>query len=244
MVNFLLESKKCDAKSEAAKGLLSEYKDLIFRSKIIGIGTGTTISRVIEEFKRTGILRDKIVVPSSIDTALKLKNLEANVALPSVISKVDIYIDGADEIDVRGNMIKGGGGALLGEKILASNSDFNIIVVDESKVVNRLGGKPLPIEVVPWALSFVLNKIKNMGFKLSIRISNGGKMGPIVSDWGGIIVDIVMDRRSPDDLIMIQRALRNIPGIVEVGLFLNMADIAVIGLKSCGYRVMRFERIK
>ena len=241
----LLKNRSCDFKREAARGLINEYKDLISSSRIIGIGTGTTVSKVIEELKETKLLEGKIVVPSSLDTAFKLKGLlDVKVVLPSVISEIDVYIDGADEIDIRGNMIKGGGGALLGEKILASSSNLNIIVVDETKVVDKLGNKPLPIEVVPWALSFVLNKIEKMGFEVIIRKPKEGKMGPVVSDWGGVILDVKIGPREPEELMMIERMLKDIPGVVEVGLFLNMADIAVVGLRSCGYRVMKFERTK
>jgi len=241
----LLESGGCDLKREAARGLINKYKDLISNSKIIGIGTGTTVSKAIEELKKAKLLDGKTLVPSSLDTAFKLKRLSnVKVTLPSVVSEIDVYIDGADEIDSRGNMIKGGGGALLGEKILASTSNFNIIIVDETKVVNKLGSKPLPIEVVPWALSSVLNKIKKLGFEISIRKPKEGKMGPVISDLGGIILDIKIGVREPEELVMIERMLKSIPGVVEVGLFLNMADVAIVGLKTCGYRVMNFERIK
>ncbi len=239
----MLVLRECNAKEEAAKGLLKEFSDLIENSKIIGIGTGTTVTRVLMEFQREGLLKNKIVVPSSLDTAIKVKQLGAKVLLPSVISAIDLYIDGADEISLStGDMIKGGGAALLGEKILASASGYNIIVVDESKVSDVLGRKPVPIEVTTWSLSFVIERLRKMGLVAEIRETRGGKMGPVISDWGGIIIDVKMDKIN--DALTLERTLKLIPGVIEVGLFSGLTDAVVIGLSKCGYRVIKFERKK
>jgi ribose 5-phosphate isomerase A len=237
-----LELKQCDPKVEAAKGLLNEFKHIIESAKIVGIGTGTTISKVLELFATKNVLKNKIVVPSSLDTALKLKNLKVNIALPSTISSIDVYIDGADEVDANGNLIKGGGAALLGEKILASISSYNIIVVDESKVVKNLGKRPIPIEVVPWALSYVMSKLSSMGFKVRVRNCLRGKMGPVISDWGGVIVDVELNNNNILDPLPLERTLKSIPGIVEVGIFIGLTDAVIVGLSKCGYRVLKFER--
>jgi len=234
----------CDSKREAAKGLVQEFRELIMGSRVIGIGTGTTVSKVIEELKKTDILKGKLAVPSSLDTALKLRGLGVKILLPTSVAEVDVYIDGADEVDKDGNMIKGGGAALLGEKIIASMSKYNIIVVDESKLSERLGRRPIPIEVVPWALAFVLTKLERLGFKARVRTPEGGKMGPVVSDWGGIIIDVTPPQEALTSPKALEQMLKQIPGVVEVGIFSNMADAVVVGMRECGYRVIRFERGK
>lgn len=231
---------RCDAKMEAAKGVLERLWDIISDARVLGIGTGSTVSKFIELAYERGAFAGKIVVPSSIDTALILRRMGVDVSMPHVVDRIEVYIDGADEVDNHGNLVKGGGGALLGEKILARASEVNVIVVDESKLVERLGTtRPVPIEIVPWALAATIRAIETLGYRVELR-SSAGKRGPIVSDWGGVIADVytgpIEDPRELD------ATLKSIPGVVDTGLFVGLTDYVSVGLHSCGYRVIRYER--
>ncbi|GBF08788.1 ribose-5-phosphate isomerase A, partial [Aeropyrum pernix] len=136
----------------------------------------------------------------------------------------------------RGYMVKGGGGALLGEKILASRSKLNIFIVGEDKLVGRLGEKtPVPVEVEPGFVSMALASLEELGLNPRVRTSPG-KRGPVVSDWGGVIVDLLTGPL--EDPRGLESMLRNVPGVRETGLFLGLADYIVVGLSSCGYRVL------
>jgi len=230
---------ECNAKLEACRGAVEELRDYIETARVIGVGTGSTVGHFIRLAADKGLLKGKKVVPSSIDTALRLRSMGVDVIMPHTIGSVDVYVDGADEVDPQGNLLKGGGGALLGEKILAYSSSLNIIVVDESKIVGRLGSRPVPIEVVPWGLQAVLSAIHSMGYDAEIRSSHG-KMGPVVSDWGGIIVDV--STGPIDDPRGLDAKLNGIPGVVATGVFAGLTDYVSVGFARCGYRVIRYGR--
>ncbi len=179
-------------------------------------------------------------VASSLDTELKLASRGLRVVSPRAVGPIDVYIDGADEVDSSGNLLKGRGGALLGEKNLAYASRINIFIVGEDKLVDRLGSrKPLPVEVVRDYLSITLRAIRSRWGDARAR-SGSGKDGPVVSDWGGVIVDIPTGPL--EDPWEAEAWLKSIPGVVETGLFLGYADYVVVGLESCGWKVARFER--
>ncbi len=193
----------------------------------IGIGTGTTVALVIELAHKHGLLKGKALIPTSIETAQILSDLGYSVVDPSTIEVLDVYIDSADEVDLNGRMIKGGGAAHLMEKLLATHSRLRVFVVDEFKVVEKLGSKHLiPVEVVPKGLKMVLNDMKRLGFNPILRTSSG-KRGPVISDTLGVIIDV----KPPEGITPeeIYRMLKSITGVVEVGLFLDEADIILVG---------------
>ncbi len=205
--------------------------------RVVGFGTGSTVAFFMDLAR--GYSGLWFVVASSIDTAIRASRLGFNVVYPPRIP-LDVYVDGVDEVDSSGNMVKGGGGALLGEKILAFNSRVNIFIASEDKLVDVLGSRrPIPLEVVRDYAPLVLGALESMGFKVSFR-EGSGKRGPVVSDWGGVIVDVYVNGvRDPEAL---EATLRSIPGVVETGLFIGYADYVVVGLRGCGYRVLKFER--
>ncbi|MGC9183475.1 ribose 5-phosphate isomerase A [Caldisphaera sp.] len=228
---------QCDAKREAAKGALELAKKFISNYKIVGLGTGSTTQAFIKE--SVDLLMNKKLISSSSSTSLFLSSLGLE-AIEYNQKDSYIYIDGADEVTRQGEMIKGRGAALLGEKILAYSGSINIFVVSEEKLVNKLGEKrPVPIEVVPKAYPYISNILKKKNIKYEIRQCQA-KDGPIISDWGGFIIDVYtgpMDEpKYYDDM------LRSIPGVVETGIFLNLADYIVIGRESCGYDVIELKR--
>jgi len=231
----------CDAKREAARGaleLLREHAPV----RVLGVGTGSTVARFIELLGSGGLdmLGVRVLVPSSLDTALKLRGLGVPVALPSVVERVDAYVDGADEAAPDGGLVKGRGAALLGEKIVASASSLNIIVVSPDKLVERLGEKrPVPVEVVRDALLPALARLRERWPGAAPR-SGGGKDGPVVSDWGGVIVDVPTGPLG--DPWEAEAYMLGVPGVVETGLFLGLTDLLVVGSPGCGWEVRRFAR--
>ncbi len=235
---------ECDAKKAAALGAVELISRLGLDSAgRVGIGTGSTVARFVELIVREEVFgRDAIFYPSSRDSLLSLGSRGLDVGHPGAVSSLDLYVDGADEVDPQGRLVKGRGAALLGEKMLAFRSRVNIFIVDESKLVSLLGEKkPVPVEVVPDALPYVVDLLKGQGLNPIVR-SGSGKDGPVVSDWGGIIVDLWTGPISdPEGL---NSSLKAVPGIVETGLFLGMTDFVVVGLGDCNYRVLEFERFR
>lgn len=190
---------------------------------ILGVGTGSTVAYFIEALKE---IKHNIVaaVSSSEESTRKLKAIGIDVVDCNDVDRIDLYVDGADEINHQLQMIKGGGAALTREKIIAAMAKQFICIVDESKVVAQLGKFPLPIEVIPMARSFVARELFKLGARPIYRQN-------VITDNGNVILDIhdfmIKDPNA------IEQQLNNIPGIVTVGLFaLKPATIALIGTKN------------
>ncbi|HHQ44839.1 MAG TPA: ribose-5-phosphate isomerase RpiA [Candidatus Altiarchaeales archaeon] len=191
----------------------------------VGLGTGSTVSYFIEALGKEGL--DVPVVCSSRDSEQKatkagLKIMELNKAISdSNRPMLDVYVDGADEIDPLYNMIKGGGGALTREKIVAAASLEFICIVDGSKIVKQLGKFPLPIEVLEFAEVYVTNELTELGGQVVKR--KGFK-----TDEGNIILDVTgLDFSDP---LQLETELNNIPGVVENGIFsVRNADKVIVG---------------
>lgn len=193
----------------------------------VGLGTGSTVYYTI--IKLGQLMKEGLSikgVPTSIQTE-KLAN-ECGIPLANIneIDYIDVAIDGADEVDPQLNLIKGGGGALLREKIIARAAKKFIVVADPAKIVNHLGAFPLPIEVVPFGVEMTNKQIRLLGAETTIRYSNGT---PYRSDNGNYVIDA----KFPNilDPISLEHKLNLIPGVVENGLFNQMAD-AVITLNA------------
>ena len=194
----------------------------------IGLGTGSTVYfalvRLAERIREESL--SVCGVPTSIDTQKKAQELGIPLSTLEETESLDWTIDGADEIDGRFDMIKGGGGALLREKIIASISRREAIVVGPDKVVDRLGlGFPLPIEVVPFARPTVRRALESLGGQPALRVTDAETYH---TDNGNEILDC----RFPEgiaDAPALEARLAAIPGIVESGLFCGMAHVLVIG---------------
>lgn len=201
--------------------------DLVQNGMIVGLGTGTTatffIERLIERFHE-GL---QIFV---VATSKKSETLARQGGIPFIdidsLSSIDLTVDGADEIDRNKNMIKGGGGALLREKIIASMSKQRIVVVDESKLVDRLGRFPLAVEIVPFAYSATIHRIENMGYSGKLRVDALGEI--FMTDNGNYIYDIHF-KQLIDNPVELHHLLREIVGVIESGLFIHLADKIVVG---------------
>ena len=190
---------------------------------IVGVGTGSTAAHFIDAL---ATIKNDIIgaVSSSEASTKKLMEYGIRVFDCNDVDSLDIYVDGADEINHQMQMIKGGGAALTREKIIAAISKKFICIVDESKVVETLGNFPLPIEVIPMARSYVAREIFKLGAKPIYRDG-------VVTDNGNVILDI-HDFMIPNAIEM-EHKINNIAGVVTVGLFANRgANIALIGTKS------------
>lgn len=227
-----------EAKRRAAEEAVKQVED----DSIVGLGSGSTAAqaiRLLGERLRRGELKGVLGVPTSLQAASEA--VESGIPLTTLEEHpiVDVTIDGADQLDGRLNLIKGGGAALLREKIVASCSRLYIIVVDERKLTRRLGdGCPIPLEVHPTAVKPILMKLREMRAEASLRMGNG-KVGPVVTDNGNLIIDAYFGLlEEPEQL---ERRLKEMPGVLETGLFLNYADLAYIGTKR-GVRRLRVDR--
>ncbi len=202
--------------------------DFVTSGMVLGLGTGSTTRFAIEkigEKVRSGALTDVVGIPSSEASAQLAR--EAGIPLSdfSRHPRIDLTIDGADEVDPRLHLIKGGGGALLREKVLAQNSRQNVIVVDESKLVQQLGQTwPVPVEVIPFAWPVAQRVLTALGASVTLR--QNGDRGPFQTDQQNYILDA---RFGPiEDPYALASQMKQVAGIVEHGLFLNLATRVVV----------------
>lgn len=220
-----IETAKQNAAIEAVKHVNDGF--------VIGLGSGSTAAYAIEEIgsrvKREGL--HVLGVPTSyqafmlaVKNKIPITTLEENTTL-------DLTIDGADQIDEELNLIKGMGGALAREKIVASASKKLIIIADETKKAKILGenNHPVPIEVLPFAASLVMHRIEKNGGRPAIREAIR-KVGPVITDNGNVIIDAIFGPiRKPLEL---ETQIKALPGVVETGLFVGMANIVYVGKTS------------
>ncbi|CAM3309364.1 ribose-5-phosphate isomerase RpiA [Zobellia roscoffensis] len=202
---------------------------------LVGLGSGSTAAFMIAELgKRVagGLIMKG--VPSSDATARLAK--QAGISLLSLdeAGTMDINIDGADEFDPQLQLIKGGGGALLREKILAHNSRFNIIIADSGKEVERLGKFQLPIETIPFATQTIIAELEHLDLQPKLRMKNDEVYK---TDENNYILDV--DIFQKDDLKELNTLLIQIPGVVETGLFLSSTDLVLVGQ---GNKVATFKK--
>jgi len=199
----------------------------------LGLGTGSTAiwaARRLAERLAAGSLRDIRAVVTSLQTELEARALGIPVLTlndASLESSLDLVIDGADEVDPAGNMIKGGGGALLMEKIVAYCTRSLVIVVDHTKLSQRLCEKfAIPVEVVVDAVAPVRRRLEEMGGEVSLRMAVR-KAGPVVTDLGNLLLDVTF--RGVFDPGKMENELKLIPGVLEDGLFTKRPPALVVG---------------
>jgi ribose 5-phosphate isomerase A len=199
---------------------------LVRDGDIVGLGTGSTAyfavvaigERVKSGLKITGI-------PTSDATATLARSLGIPLTTLDEHPEIDITIDGADEVDPKLNLIKGGGGAMLREKIIASSSNKMVVIADSSKIVRALGKFPLPVEIIPFARVVLEKKIAALGAATKLRTKPDG--APFVTDEGHHILDCSFGKIS--DPPALARALNDLPGVVEHGLFIGLTKLALVG---------------
>ena len=213
-----------------AKKLVAESAvEFIQDGMIVGLGTGSTAYWAI---KKLGEKINEGINIKAIATSKESESLARELKIPIVtfsdIDQIDITIDGADEVDSDLNLIKGGGGALLREKIVAMASKILIIVVDESKIVSQLGEFPLPVEVTPFGVEITRNKIEKLGCKTEIRMQD--KKTIYKTDNGNYILDCKFGIiENPEKT---NQYINMIPGVIDNGLFINVATKVLVGYKN------------
>ena len=213
-------------KRKAAEAALAEIKD----GQVIGIGTGSTVAILIEllgeRISREGL--EVLGVPTSYQSAYLASASSIRLTTLDEHPSLDLAIDGADEVDESLNLIKGGGAALTKEKVVDTASKRFVVIADASKRVKELGAKmPVPIEVLPFARRTVEKSIGILGGDPKLRDGGDRKDGPLVTDNGNFIIDAQFG--AIKDARALEFELKRIPGIVEVGLFVNLADAAYFG---------------
>ena len=194
---------------------------------IVGVGTGSTVNKFIDAL--AGI-KDQIrgAVSSSEASTAKLKALGIPVFDASEVEELDVYIDGADEIDGKGYMVKGGGAALTREKIVAAQSRRFVCIADASKRVEALGAFPLPVEIIPMAAARITRQFAAIGGKAVMRMKDGA---PLVTDNGQHILDVTGLRIT--DPLAFESEVNQWPGVVTVGVFAHQkASVCLLGTES------------
>lgn len=199
-------------------------------NSIVGLGTGSTTAYAIQaigERLQSGDLQNIKGVPTSFQAIVLARQFGIPLTTLDEIEKIDIAIDGADEVDPQKNLIKGGGAAHTQEKIVDSLADRFIVVVDSGKLVDHLGSTfLLPVEVIPMAVTPVMKAIEKLGGKPQLRMGVK-KAGPVVTDQGNLVVDVKFDRI--DNPAELEKTLNNLPGVLENGLFVGVADVIMVG---------------
>ncbi len=213
-----------EMKKKAGEEAVKYVKD----GMVLGLGTGSTVKYTIlklGEMVKEGL--DIVGIPTSKSTEKLAEEVGIRLGDLNDYDSIDLTIDGADEVDRNLNLIKGGGGALLREKMIAYASKYEVIVVDESKIKEYLGDFPLPVEIVKFGYKRTMKNLQSIGCKPFLRIRNGA---PYITDNGNYIVDCKFERIMQPEKI--ERRIDEIPGVVEIGLFINLANEVIIGKKD------------
>jgi ribose 5-phosphate isomerase A len=233
-----------DPKQQVGLKAAAEARD----GMIVGLGTGSTATWFIRELGRR-IREEKLsilCVSSSFACSLLARTEGIPLLPPDQADRIDLYVDGADEVSPGRELIKGRGAAMVGEKLLAEACVRFIVIVDEGKLVDRLGAKfPVPVEVMPAAARLVGKGIEALGGKPVLRMATGGKDGPVVSDNGNLILDVTFGtagtagQKAWPDWKSLDDGLNALPGVVGHGLFLRYAAKSTVLIGSpAGVRVM------
>jgi len=203
---------------------------------VVGLGSGTTAAYVVRTLARSK--SRAIFIPSSSATQKLASELDLKLGSLGNHPKLDLMIDGADEVDPDFNMIKGRGGAQTREKILASAARKVVIGADRTKLVNQLGERtPVPVEVLPFAHKFTMQKFAELKGEPKLRITTTG--APFVTDNGNYIIDVKFASiPRPAEL---EEAINQVPGVVENGLFVDAADVVLVG-HECGCTTLRSKQ--
>ncbi|GET39878.1 ribose-5-phosphate isomerase RpiA [Microseira wollei] len=204
--------------------------DRVQSGSIVGLGTGSTTAYAIQyigERLKSGELKDIVGIPTSFQAEVLARQYGIPLTTLDVVDHIDIAIDGADEVDPQLNLIKGGGAAHTREKIVDCLAEQFIVVVDSSKLVDKLGSVfAVPVEVLPLAYAPVMRAIEKLGGKPELRMGVK-KAGPVITDQGNMVIDAKFD--NIDDPAGLEKTLNNIPGVLENGLFVGVTNLVLVG---------------
>lgn len=223
--------------TEMWKRAVAEAAAKLVRDKmVVGLGSGTTVAKVIQALVK--LKSEAIFVPSSSATQRLANDLGLKLSSLDVHGKLDLMIDGADEVDPNFNMIKGRGGAHTREKIVAGAAKRVIIVVNKTKLVKRLGERaPVPVEVLPFAREYTIRRLAELGGEPRLRMGISG--APFITDNGNYVVDVKFHSiPQPSEL---EQEINCVPGVIENGLFIRVVDIVLVGHEG-GHAKLRSKR--
>lgn len=221
--------KNTDTNKDLKRLVGTAAAQLVENGMICGIGTGSTVAFLIEELGRR--IKDEnldiIGVPTSFQSKILCRENGIRTLDLQECTGLDLAIDGADEVDPMLNAIKGGGAAHTLEKIVAAMAKRFVIIVDESKLVRKLGTTfPVPVEIIPSALGFITAKVRDWGGEPQLRMGVR-KDGPVITDNGQLVIDIKF--KTGTNLRKIDNQLHQLPGVIETGLFYDLAQQVMVG---------------
>ncbi len=228
-------------KQAVATAAVEQIKD----GMVLGLGSGSTAALMIQALGAklaTKELKDIVGVTTSFQGEVMAAELGIPLRSLTAVDRIDLAIDGADEVDPSFQLIKGGGACHVQEKLVASRADRFVVVVDSTKIVDRLNlGFLLPVEVLPGAWRQVQGCLAELGGSAELRMAKH-KAGPVVTDQGNLVLDVSMTDgiSDPEDL---ESRINNLPGVLENGLFVNLTDEVLVGQISDGVAgVRRLQR--
>jgi ribose 5-phosphate isomerase A len=223
-------------KQEVGKAAAARVKS----DSVVGLGTGSTTAFAIQyigERLAKGELKNIVGIPTSFQAEVLAKKYNIPLTTLDAVERIDIAIDGADEVDPNKNLIKGGGAAHTREKVVDYLAEIFVVVVDGGKLVDKLGSTfLLPVEVIPMAVTPVMRALEKLGGKPELRMGIK-KAGPVVTDQGNLVIDVKFDEIK--DPASLEKTINNIPGVLENGLFVDVTDIVLVGEIKDGQPVIR-----
>ena len=229
-------------KQAVAEAAVAQIRD----GMVVGLGSGATAALMIQGLGArlaAGQLHDIVGVTTSFQGEVLAAELGIPLRALNAIDRIDLAIDGADEVDPSFQLIKGGGACHVQEKLVADRAERFIVVVDSTKLVQRLNlDFLLPVEVLPGAWVQVQSRLKSMGGVAELRMATR-KAGPVVTDQGNLVLDVRFEAGISDP-IALERDINNLPGVLENGLFVNLADEVLVGEINDGVAGVRsLERV-
>ena len=220
-----------DLQNQMKNAVAQSAVDQIQNGMVLGLGSGSTAALMIEALAlkiKSGEIKDVVGVTTSFQGEVLASELGIPLKSLSSVSEIDLAIDGADEVDPRFQLIKGGGACHVQEKLVAALARKFIVVVDSTKLVDKLNlDFKLPVEVIPSAWKQVQKTLKTFGGKGELRMAKK-KAGPIVTDQGNLILDLTFIN-GIDKPELLENQINNIPGVLENGLFVNLTDAVLVG---------------
>lgn len=214
-------------KQAVADAAVEQFQD----GMVVGLGSGSTAALMIKglgERLAAGQLNDIVGVTTSFQGEVLAAELGIPLRSLNAVDRIDLAIDGADEVDPSFQLIKGGGACHVQEKLVAARADRFIVVVDSTKLVERLNlGFLLPVEVLPGAWVQIRQQLNAMGGEAELRMATR-KAGPVVTDQGNLVLDVRFEGGIADP-VSLEKDINNIPGVLENGLFVNLADEVLVG---------------
>ena len=224
-------------KQAVAEAAVEQFRD----GMVVGLGSGSTAALMIKGLGQrlaSGQLKNIVGVTTSFQGEVLAAELGIPLRSLNAVDRIDLAIDGADEVDPAFQLIKGGGACHVQEKLVAARSERFVVVVDSTKLVDRLNlGFLLPVEVLPGAWRQIRQQLSAMGGKAELRMADR-KAGPIVTDQGNLVLDVRFDGGIADP-VDLERSVNNIPGVLENGLFVNLADEVLVGEVNNGVAGVR-----